>query len=52
MKPKELTMPEIENMEEMTPAELNNIRFSSKHTVLSPQLLSDMSTDDSEKSEK
>lgn len=45
MKPKELKMPEIADMKKLTAAELNNIRFSTKHTLLSPQFLDNLDPD-------
>lgn len=36
-------MPALSDAVELRPAELNNIRFSAKHTVLTPQLLEQMS---------
>lgn len=43
MKPKQLVMPQLDDAKELRPAELNNIRFSTKHTVLTPELLEKMS---------
>lgn len=43
MKPKHLVMPALSDAVELRPAELNNIRFSAKHTVLTPELLEQMS---------
>lgn len=42
MKPKQLIMPKLDDAKELSPAELNNIRFSTKHTVLTPELLEQM----------
>lgn len=36
-------MPALSDAVELRPAELNNIRFSAKHTVLTPQFLEQMS---------
>lgn len=43
MKPKHLVMPALSDAVELRPMELNNIRFSAKHTVLTPELLEQMS---------
>lgn len=39
MKPKTITMPELDGAKQMGAAELNNVHFSTKHTVLTPELL-------------
>lgn len=36
-------MPALSDAVELRPTELNNIRFSAKHTVLTPELLEQMS---------
>ncbi len=38
---KEIPAPEFKSAKEMTPLEMNSIRFGKKHTVLTPQKLND-----------
>ena len=39
MKPKTIKMPQLDGIKEMGAADLNNVHFSTKHTVLTPELL-------------
>lgn len=45
MKSRQLIMPALDDIQELSPAELNNVRLSSNHTVLTPQLLEQTSPD-------
>lgn len=43
MKPKEIPVPQFKSARKLKPLELNALHYENKHTVITPELLAEMS---------